>query len=125
MTELNEGLVYRGMGNAEHNVYLTVAKRMKHRSAAWSEEGSLNLCKIVCLKVSQKLSETLETISNIVLPEYFKQRVTGIISVGGLPKKVGKGCLGKVCPHPCPIAPVIEARRSLRNWLKAAETINF
>jgi len=29
------------MGNAEYNVYLTVAKRNKHRSAAWSEDGSL------------------------------------------------------------------------------------
>lgn len=125
LPELNEGLVYKGMGNAEHNVYLTVAKRMKHRSAAWSEEGSLNLCKIVCLKVSHKLSETLETISNIVLPEGFKERVNDIISAGRVPKKVGKGYLGKVCPLPYSTAPVTEARRSLLNWLKGTETMNF
>ena len=34
LPDLNDGLVYRGMGSCEHNVYLTVSKRMKHRSAA-------------------------------------------------------------------------------------------
>lgn len=125
LPELNEGLVYRGMGNAEHNVYLTVAKRMKHRSAAWSEEGSLNLCKIVCLKVSHKLSETLETISNIVLAESFKERVTDILSAGRVPKKVGKGYRGKVCSIPYETAPMTESRRNFMNWLKGTETMNF
>ena len=113
------------MGNAEHNVYLTVAKRMKHRSASWSEEGSLNLCKILCLKVSHKLSETLETLSKLVLPDKFQERVTDILSAGRIPKKVGKGYLGKVCPIPYEAAPVTESRRSFWNWLKGSETMNF
>lgn len=125
LPELNEGLVYRRMGNAEHNVYLTVAKRMKHRSAAWSEKGSLNLCKIVCLKVSHKLSETLETISNIVLPENFRERVTDILSAGRVPKKVGKGYLGKICSMPYSNASMTDSRRSLIKWLKGTETMNF
>lgn len=125
LPELNEGLVYRRMGNAEHNVYLTVAKRMKHRSAAWSEEGSLNLCKIVCLKVSRKLSETLETISNIVLPENFRERVADILSAGRVPKKVGKGYLGKICSMPYSNASMTDSRRSFIKWLKGTETMNF
>lgn len=125
LPELNEGLVYKGMGNAEHNVYLTVAKRMKHRSAAWSEEGSLNLCKILCLKVSHKLSETLETLSNLVLPDKFKERVTDILTASKVPKKVGKGYLGKICPIPYSTAPMTESRKSFIDWIKGTETMNF
>ena len=118
LPKLNEGLVYKGMGNAEHNVYLTVAKRMKHRSATWSEEGSLNLCKIVCLKVSHKLTETLETISNIVLPENFKERVTDILSAGRVPQKISKGYSGKISAMPYANAPLTNSRKSFMNWLK-------
>ncbi len=125
LPELKEGLVYRGMGNAEHNVYLTVAKRMKHRSAAWSEEGSLNLCKIICLKVGHKLSETLEGISSIVLPDNFKERITDVLSAGRAPKKIGKGYLGKTCTIPYTNAPMTDSRRSLMSWLKGTETISF
>lgn len=125
LPELNEGLVYKGMGNAEHNVYLTVAKRMKHRSAAWSEEGSLNLCKIVCLKVSHKLTETLETISKTVLPERFTERVTDILSASKAPKTDGKGYLGKVCAMPYKSAALTNSRKSFMNWLKGTETMNF
>ena len=125
LPELNEGLVYKGMGNAEHNVYLTVAKRMKHRSAAWSEEGSLNLCKILCLKVSHKLSETLETLSNFVLQDTFKERVTDILSASKVSKKIGKGYLGKICPIPYSTAPMTESRKSFIDWIKGTETMNF
>ena len=97
---------------------LTVAKRMKHRSATWSEEGSLNLCKIVCLKVSHKLTEMLETISNIVLPENFKERVTDILSAGRVAKKVGKGYSGKISAMPYSNAPLTNSRKSFMNWLK-------
>ena len=125
LPKLNDGLVYKGMGNAEHNVYLTVAKRRKHRSASWSEEGSLNLCKILCLKVSHKLTETLETISNVVLPDNFKERVTNILSAGRVPKKAGKGYIGKVSAIPYATAPITESRRSFMNWIKGTETMNF
>lgn len=50
LPELNAGLVYRDKGNCEHNVYLSVAKRMKHRGAAWSPRGSLNICKILYMQ---------------------------------------------------------------------------
>ena len=123
LPELNEGLVYKGMGNAEHNVYLTVAKRMKHRSASWSEEGSLNLCKILCLKVSHNLTETLETISNIVLPDNFNKIVTDILSAGRVPKKVGKGYLGKICEMPYTGTAMTQSRKAMISWLKGINQI--
>ena len=98
---------------------------MKHRSASWSKDRSLNLCEIICLKVSHKLSETLEIISNIVLPETFKERVTDILSAGGIPKKIGKGYLGKICSMPYSNTPITDSRISLINWLKGTETMNF
>ena len=98
---------------------------MKHRSAAWSEDGSLNLCKIICIKVSHKLSETLETISNIVLPKNFIKRVTDILSSGRIPQKVGKVYLGKICSMPYSNAPMTDSRGSFINWLKGTETMNF
>lgn len=32
-------LPYKGSGNGEHNMFLVVAKRMKHRGASWSPQG--------------------------------------------------------------------------------------
>lgn len=125
LPELNSGLVYRGMGNCEHNVYLTVAKRMKHRSAAWSPRGSLNLSKILCLKVSHKLTETLETITKNVLPERFKERVTDVLSAGRIPQKVGKGYVGKTCAMPYANAAVTNSRKSFTDWLKGTEIMNL
>ena len=123
LPELNEGLVYKSAGNAEHNVYLAVAKRMKRRSASWSEEGSLNLCKILCLKVSHKLTETLETISNFVLPDRFTERVTDILSAGRVPKKVGNGYTGKICEMPYTGTAMTQSRKAMISWLKGINQI--
>ena len=123
LPELNDGLVYKGMGNAEHNVYLTVAKRMKHRSASWSEAGSLNLCKILCLKVSHKLTETLETISTLVLPDTFMESITDVLSAGRVSKKVGKGYLGKICKMPYTGTAMTQSRKVMISWLKGINQI--
>ena len=34
LPKLPDGLVYKEMGNGEHNMFLVVAKRMKHRGAS-------------------------------------------------------------------------------------------
>lgn len=101
LPKLNDNLEYRSMGNCEHNVYLTVAKRFKHRCAAWSPRGSINLCKILCLKVGHRLSEGLEEIIRITLPEKFTERiVTDILSASKIKDSVGKGYEGKHCSMP-------------------------
>ena len=125
LPELNEGLVYRGMGNCEHSVYLTVAKRMKHRSAAWSPDGSLNLCKVLCLNVSKTLKQSLETISTITLPEHYIEKITHVLSATKIPKSIGKGYVGKICKMPYAQSAITESRKSFVNWLKGTETMNF
>lgn len=117
LPKLNEGLVYRNMGNCEHNVYLTVASRMKHRSACWSPKGSLNLCKILCLKVSHTLKDTFETLSDVSLPENFTERITDILSAAKIPKTVGKGYVGRHCPLPFENVAVTNGRSVIREML--------
>ena len=118
LPDLNDGLMYRGMGSCEHNVYLTVSKRMKHRSAAWSPEGSLKLCKIICLKVSKTLKTTLETISTFEMPERMTEEIKSVLSAGKIPQTVGKGYEGRLCAMPYANAALTQSRKSLINWLK-------
>ena len=118
LPRLNDSLEYRGMGICEHNVYLAVAKRLKHRCAAWSPEGSLNLCKLLCLKVGHKLSEGLEEITRITLPEKFTEKITtNILSAAKIKDKVGKGYEGKHCPMPFENAAVTNGRVAIRKML--------
>ena len=44
LPKLPEGLVYKVMGNDEHNMFLVAAKRMKHMGASFSPQGGLKLC---------------------------------------------------------------------------------
>ena len=118
LPELNEGLEYRNMGNCEHNVYLTVAKRMKHRSSTWSPKGSLNLCKILCLKASHRLTDTIKNITTIQLPEHYAEEITHkIFSAGRAVKTVGKGCETKNCHLPLFDAAVTETTKGFKRML--------
>ncbi len=121
LPELNEGLVYRDMGNCEHNVYLAVAKRMKHQSACWSPDGSLNLCKLLCLKASHRLRETLEEISNVILPEKNAEETKSILGAGRVQKIVGKGYEGKHTTMPFERAAVTHGRTAIRKMLGLKE----
>ena len=115
---LNEGLEYRNMGNCEHNVYLTVAKRMKHRSSTWSPQGSLNLCKILCLKASHRLTDTIKNITTLELPDHYAEEITHkIISAGRTPKAVGKGYKAKNCHLPLFDAAVTETMKGFKRML--------
>ncbi|MEG2634487.1 MAG: ISLre2 family transposase, partial [Oscillospiraceae bacterium] len=118
LPELNDNLEYRTMGICEHNVYLSVAKRLKHRCAAWSPKGSINLCKILCLKVGHKLSEGLEEITRLTLTEKFTQEITSeILSASKIKEKVGKGYEGKRTSMPFDNAAVSNGRKAIRNML--------
>ena len=118
LPKLNDNLEYRNMGNCEHNVYLVVAKRLKHRCATWSPQGSLNLCKLLCLKVGHKLSEGLEEITRITLPEKFTEKITtNILSSAKIKDKVGKGYEGKHCSMPFENMAVTNERSVIRKML--------
>ncbi len=121
LPELNEGLIYHDMGNCEHNVYLAVAKRMKHQSACWSPDGSLNLCKLLCLKASHKLRETLTEISTVILPEKHTEETKNILGAGRIPKTVGKGCEGKHTTMPFEGVAVTHGRTAIRKMLGLKE----
>ena len=118
MPELNENLKYGAMGNCEHTVYLTVAKRMKHRSATWSPQGSLYLCKILCLKASHNLTNGIKKLTTIELPEKFREETTAnIMSAGRTQKVIGKGYETKNGHLPLFDAAVTEGRKAFKRML--------
>ncbi len=119
LPKLNEGLVYRGMGNAEHNVFLAAAKRMKHRSAAWSPQGCLKLCKLLCQKASHTLNSTLENMTAFELPSRYGEVLTKpLYSSCKVQKKVGKGYEGKHTRLPFEGCALTDDRKNIMNWLK-------
>lgn len=124
LPKLPEGLVYKGMGNSEHNMYLAVAKRMKHQSASWSPQGGLKLCKLICQKISNTLSEMIEDLTTFEIPEHLKENaLKPLLSAAKAPKKDGKGYEGKHTAMPFEDCSITESRKTFRNWLKGSESI--
>lgn len=116
---LQDGLVYRGMGNGEHNMFLVVAKRMKHRGACWSPQGGLMLCKLLCHKVSNTLVETIENLTTFEIPENLQeQTLKPLLSASKAPKKDGKGYEGKHTSIPFVDSAISNGRKELIDWLK-------
>ena len=87
-------LEYRGCGAMESNVYTIISHRMKHRRANWSIRGGNNLAKLLTLKATGKLSETLSTLASIVLPERYAEEVQTVLSASKIPQREGKGYNG-------------------------------
>jgi len=115
LPKLSKDLVYRGMGACEHNVNLAIAKRMKHRGASWSRKGANNLGKLLALKASNKLEETLNTISSVVLPDIVKEEVVCILSSSKAPISDGSGYEGKRSIRPFTEAKVTNGRKAIKN----------
>ena len=95
-----DGLEYRGMGACEHNIYLVAAKRMKKKGASWSRTGANNLGKILALKVSDKLRNTLEEITKVTLADVTEKKIITILSSKQSPKCDGKGYEGRIVNRP-------------------------
>ena len=112
--EAPEGLEYNTLGTCEHNVYNIAARRMKKHGASWSVRGSSNLGKLLGLKAMHKLPETIENLSKQVLPERYKDGIIKVLSAGRVPKKVGKGYIGKHCEIPFTGASVTEGRKAIQ-----------
>ena len=108
-----EGLEYRSMGTCEHNVYNIAAKRMKNHGASWSIKGSLNLGKLLALKVTHELSETIENLSK-VLPERYKDDIIKILSAAKVPTTIGTGYIGRHSEIPFTNASVTEGRKTIQ-----------
>ena len=96
-----EGKIYRRMGTMESNVFSIIGNRMKGRRACWSIEGGNNLARLLCLKFTNKLSETLKHLTSGILPERYAEELPIILSAK-VPKREGKGYNGfhKAAPFP-------------------------
>jgi len=89
-----EGKEYRHCGTMESNVFTIIGNRMKGRRACWSVAGGDNLARLLCLKATKKLSETLQNLTSAVLPEKYAQEVIAGFSSSKVAKSVGKGYNG-------------------------------
>ena len=119
LPKLQDGLVYKGMGNGEHNMFLVVAKRMKHRGACWSPQGGLKLCKLLCHKVSNTLVETIESLTTFEIPERLQgPSMKPLLSSSKAPKKDGKGYEGKHTSIPFVDCAITNETKEIIDWLK-------
>ena len=119
LPKLPDGLVYKGMGNGEHNMFLVVAKRMKHRGACWSPQGGLKLCKLLCHKVSNSLVETIESLTTFEIPEHLQEpSMKPLLSSSKAPKKEGRGYEGKHTSIPFVDCAITNETKEIIDWLK-------
>lgn len=85
------GLVYRRLGAMESNVFSLVGFRMKRRRAVWSIAGGNNMARLLCLKATKRLTESLHNVMRVVLPPRYTQEVTATLHSGRISKSIGKG----------------------------------
>lgn len=85
---------YRHLGCMESNIFSIIGNRMKGRRACWSIEGGNNLARLLCLKMTGKLSEKIGAISTVCLPKKYAEEQTVILSAAQIPFRVGKGYNG-------------------------------
>jgi len=98
------GIEYRRMGCMESNIFTIIGNRMKGRRALWSIEGGNNLARLLCLKATKKLSETLQNLTTIALPEKYTEEIR-VLTPSKVAKTVGKGYNGFNRAAPCPATP--------------------
>ena len=91
MPEAPEGKVYRRMGAMESNIFTILGNRMKGGRACWSVKGGNNLARLLCLKFTGKLTDTIDVLTSFVLPEKYAEEVRKEMSVANIRKSVGKG----------------------------------
>lgn len=85
---------HRHLGCMESNIFSIIGNRMKGRRACRSIEGGNNLARLLCLKMTGKLSEKIGAISTVCLPEKYAKEQIVILSAAQIPMRVGKGYNG-------------------------------
>jgi hypothetical protein len=91
LPEAPEGIEYRRLGTAESNVFTIIGNRMKGRRASWSINGGNNMARILCLKITNRLSDALQKLTSFVLPERYAEEVQVQLSAAKAPLYDGKG----------------------------------
>ena len=92
--EPSEGKEYRHMGAMESNVFSLVGNRMKGRRACWSIGGGNNLARLLCLKATKKLSDALQSLTAVALPERYSDEIVTALTSTKVAKPLGKGYNG-------------------------------
>ena len=89
-----EGKEYRQMGAMESNIFTIAGNRMKGGRCLWSIKGGNNLARLLCLKHTGKLSQTLQNLSSVALPEKYAEEVITVLSAAKVAKSEGTGYNG-------------------------------
>ncbi len=94
LPEPPEGKEYRQMGAMESNVFTLIGNRMKGRRACWSVNGGNNLARLLCLKATKKLPQTLQSLTSVTLPFQYTEEIITILTPSKVAKSEGKGYNG-------------------------------
>ena len=89
-----DDVIYRSCGAMESNVFSIIGRRMKRRRTNWSINGGNNLARLLTLKSTGKLSETLRNLVTCVLPVKYEEEIQTTFSAAQIPQFVGKGWNG-------------------------------
>ena len=112
-----EGIYYRTLGTMEHNICDILYLRMKRRKMSWSIAGGNNLAKILALKASGKLSDTI----NSLLSDQLSERLESEVKEVKKPKtKVAKA---KTNTYPIPRGGMPFSTCSVTNGRKAIQDL--
>jgi len=94
LPEPPEGKEYRRMGAMESNVFTILGNRVKGRRACWSIDGGNNLARLLCLKTTKKLPETMRFLISYDLPEKYTEEIVTVLTPTKVGKSSGKGYNG-------------------------------
>ena len=94
---------------------------MKHHGASWSIAGANNLGKLLALKTSKTLTETIRKISQIILPETMTTDIIEILSSAKAPKKDGYGNEFRNCSRHFVNASMTNGRKAILKMLEWQE----
>ena len=108
-------LPYRRLGAMESNVFTIIGNQMKGGRACWSIDGGNNLARLLRLRHTGKLHNTLDRLTKWVLPEKYSEEVTVRMTAGKAPKCDGRALNPYVRAHLPPL-------RATNSCVKSAET---
>jgi len=106
------GIEYRGMGIMESNIFTILGNRMKGRRACWSIDGANNLARLLCLKAMKRLTQTLRSLTTIILPEKYAEEIY-ILTPKEVGQTIGKGYNGYSKSSSFPAIPSFKWLRDL------------
>lgn len=131
LPKLPDGLVYRGMGIVESDVCNVITLRMKNRKMSWSEEGAINLARLLALRASGTLYDELavlfdDSISDEMLEEMVEIVQLSAAQVNKSPKR-SNAYPAQKAPIPFEGQALTAGRKAIRDLVenRIASDLNF